>query len=169
VPVPAHALAQLLRGEAPVLVHEPTQASVAWESGRYVVRIRSKHQARQEIELEPSPDTWMLPWTRQRVRVLEVRVEQQGFELYEAKLEEHRTAKTALPRRDPEGLAPTIPPSGPECLTEVPRRLRLAVPQSGQDLIVASTEVALNPALAGDPFVQAVPRGVRLRYADCAD
>jgi hypothetical protein len=134
-----------------------------------VVRIASKHQARQEIELEPSPDTWALPWQRQRVRVLEVRVEQQGYELYEAVLAEHRTAKTAGARVDPDGLLPSVPPSGPECATEVPRRVRLLVPGSSQDLIVVSKDVALNPPLIGNPFVQTVPAGVRLRYSNCAD
>ena len=169
VPVPPHALAQLLRGEAPVLVHTPADAKLSWESGRYVVRIASKHRARQEIELEPSPDTWDLPWSRQRVRVLEVRVEQQGYELYEALLDEHRTAKTAAPRADPDGILPTIPPSGPHCLTEVPMRLRLRVPESDQVLTVVNQEVALNPPLVGEPFVQPVPRGVSLRYSSCAD
>ena len=33
VPVPPFALVQLLRGEAPVLVHEASQASIAWAPG----------------------------------------------------------------------------------------------------------------------------------------
>ena len=69
VPVPPHALAQLLRGEAPVLVHEAKAAKIAWE-GQYVIRIHSKHQAHQEIHLEPLDEDWQRPWQQQRLRVL---------------------------------------------------------------------------------------------------
>ena len=44
VPVPPFALVELLRGEAPVLVHQPSQATIAWD-GEYVIRIQSRHQA----------------------------------------------------------------------------------------------------------------------------
>ena len=39
VPMPPAALVQLLRGEAPVLVHAPSAATLNWESGEYVVRV----------------------------------------------------------------------------------------------------------------------------------
>jgi outer membrane lipoprotein-sorting protein len=168
VPVPPHALVQLLRGEAPVLVHAPEAATIAWESGRYVVRVPSKHDASERIELEPTPADWTLPWASQRVRVLSVSVEQKGFELYEALLEDHVTARTAKPRVDPDGLTADVPPSGPVCTAEVPRRLRLTVPGSDQDVIFINREVAHNPPLAGEPFRQNIPRGVSVRSSDCA-
>lgn len=168
VPVPPFALVQLLRGEAPVLVHEPSGASLAWESGRYVVRIASRHQASETIELEPSPQDWQLPWQQQRVRVLRVAVEQQGYTLYEAELDDHIAGKMATPRSDPDGLLPAVQPSGPMCRAEVPRTLRLLVPETDQDLVFVNKELTHNPPLAGEPFKQAIPRGVRVRYSACA-
>src|SRR5690606_9350872 len=43
VPVPPAVLVQLLAGEAPVLVHTPEQARIAWESEGYVVELDSLH------------------------------------------------------------------------------------------------------------------------------
>jgi len=169
VPVPPFALAQLLRGEAPVLVHEPAAARIAWEGGEYVVRIDSTRAAKEEIHLEPHPDDWARPWAEQRVRVLEVRVEQQGIDLYRAYMADHRAAQTAAPREDPDGLDPTVPPSGPACQAEVPRRLRLEVPDTDQELVLRNKEVAHNPPLIEGVFRQPVPRGVKVRYSACSD
>lgn len=169
VPVPPFALAQLLRGEAPVLVHEPAQSSLAWEGGEYVLRITSKHSATQEIHLEPHPSDWAEPWQKQRVRVLEVHVAQHGMDLYRAYLADHEAAKTAAPRKDPEGLEPTIQPSGPACNAEVPRRLRLVTPDTDQELVLRNKEIVHNPPLPEGVFRQAPPRGVRVRHSACAD
>src|SRR5438093_1160529 len=46
VPMPGHVLVSLLRGEAPVLMHQPASATVAWSrSGYYVVKIASTRNA----------------------------------------------------------------------------------------------------------------------------
>jgi hypothetical protein len=168
VPVPPFALVQLLRGEAPVLVHAPDAATISWQSGRYVVEIPSQHQARETIALEPHPDDWNKPSAEQRVRVLEVKVEQQGYTLYEALLDDHAAAATAKPRVDPDGLVPATLPSGPACNAEIPRRLRLQVPDTDQDLIFVAKEVAHNPPLGPDSFRQNIPNGVAVRYSECA-
>jgi hypothetical protein len=87
ISLPPRVLVDLLRGEAPVLVHTPAQASIGWESDRYVLRIAGKHGASQRIELEPVGADFTRPWAEQRVRVLGVEVEQQGVLLYRVGLE----------------------------------------------------------------------------------
>ncbi len=166
VPVPPFALVELLRGEAPVLVHQPSQATIAWKDP-YTIRIQSKHQATEEIQLEPVPDDWNLPWQKQRVRVVEVDVSQQGIELYRALMEDHKASHTARPIVDPEHLTPDVPPSGPVCSAAVPRRVRLEVPGTDQDLILINKEVAHNPPIVQGAFRQKVPGGVQVRYAAC--
>ncbi|HYP97822.1 MAG TPA: hypothetical protein VER96_04045 [Polyangiaceae bacterium] len=169
VPVPPAALVQLLRGEAPVLVHTPNAATIAWESGEYVVRIQSTRDATEEIHLQPLAQDYALPFGSQRVRVTEVRVMQQGVELYRAQLVGHRPAKMSAPRVDPDGLDPPIPPSGPTCQSEVPGRLRLQVPDGDQDVILENVEVSHNPPLSAQAFEQTPPGGVVVRYSPCAN
>ena len=169
VPVPPAALVQLLRGEAPVLVHQPAEASIAWEAGEYVVRIQSTRAATEEIHLVPVAQDYALPFTSQRVRVTEVRVAQQGIELYRAELVGHRPAKMSGPRLDPDGLDPPVPPSGPTCQAEVPGRLRLQVPNAGQDVILENVDVSHNPPLDPNLFHQDPPGGVSVRYSPCSE
>ncbi len=166
VPVPTFVLVQLLRGEAPVLVHEPHQATIAW-NGNYEIKIRSKHQAEELIVLEPNPDDFDKPWQQQRLRVLAVRVEQKGVPLYVAELAEHAPRKLASPWRDVDGLSPEVPPSGPACDAEVPGRVRLEVPYLGRDLVIKVKEVVQNPPLIAGGFRQNVPAGVKLSEAVC--
>ena len=169
VPVPPAALVQLLRGEAPVLVHSPAGATIAWESGEYVVRIQSTRQASEEIHLQPIEADYALPYAAQRVRLTEVRVLQQGIELYRAQLVGHRPAKMSGPRIDPDGLDAPAPPSGPSCQAEVPGRLRLEVPGGDQDVILENVDVSHNPPLDPKLFEQSPPGGVDVRYSPCAD
>jgi hypothetical protein len=169
VPVPPGALVQLLRGEAPVLVHQPAAASIAWESGEYVVRIQSTRQATEEIHLVPVAEDYALPYTAQRLRVTEVRVAQQGIEVYRAQLVGHHAAKMSGPRLDPDGLDPPSLPSGPSCQAEVPGRLRLQVPDGNQDVILENIEVFHNPPLAPGLFHQQPPGGVPVRYSPCSE
>jgi outer membrane lipoprotein-sorting protein len=169
VPMPPAALVQLLRGEAPVLVHAPTAASISWESGEYVIRIQSTRDATEEIHLKPLSEDYALPYAAQRVRVTEVRVLQQGIELYRAQLVGHHPAKMSSPRLDPDGLDPPIPPSGPKCESEVPGRLRLQVPDGDQDVILENVDVSQNPPLAPKLFEQSPPGGVDVRYSPCSE
>ena len=169
VPVPPAALVQLLRGEAPVLRHTPAAATIAWESGEYVVRIQSAHDATEEIHLQPLEQDYALPFGAQRVRVTEVRVAQQGIELYRAQLVGHHPAKMSVARVDPDGLDPPVPPSGPSCQSEVPGRLRLQVPDGNQDVILENVEVSHNPPLSAQVFQQSPPGGVDVRNSPCAN
>lgn len=171
VPVPPFALAQLLHGEAPLLVHEPGQAQIEWDSGlfsgQYLVTIASKHGATEEIELVPVPDDFEKPWQQQRVRVRSVRVEKQNVPLYVATLRGHRTVRTARVLKDPDGLSAPLSPSGPACSAEVPQSLRIEVPPSGQDIVFRNKEQWHNPPLPAGVFVQPCPAGMSCRYSSC--
>lgn len=167
VPVPPEALGELLTGQAPILVHRPEQARLEWESGAYVLRIDSEHAAAEEVHLVPRDEDWERPWQQQRLRVLEVRVVQQGLVLYEARLDEHRSASTAQPRVDPDGIEPEVPPSGPSCDAEVPRKVRFIVPGAGRDIVFMQGEVHHNPPLLQGLFQQLPAAGMRVRRSSC--
>jgi hypothetical protein len=167
IPIPPHALVQLLRGEAPVLVHAREAATIDWESGRYAIRISSKHQATEQIFLEPLPEDFGLDWSQQRVRVLEVAVSQADVVLYRAELAGHQPGRTSPPLVDAEGIDPPMPPSGPECSAQIPSRIRLEVPNSDQELILSNSEVFHNPPLSEGAFRQRPPGGVVIRSSPC--
>jgi hypothetical protein len=169
VPIPPAALVQLLSGEAPVLVHEPGAASIAWQGGAYVVVIRSKHQAEERIELEPVDSDRERPWHQQRLRVREVSVSQGGAELYRVELSEYRAVGSAAPLVDPDGLEADIPPSGPACRAEVPHHVRFTVPIAEQDVVFDHQRVEHNPPLVEGVFTQPAPDGVRLEPSTCQD
>ncbi len=168
VPIPGHALVSLLMGEAPVLVHQPAGATIAWDKGGfYRIAIESTHQATQEIHLEVRPEDVNKPWNEQRVRVTEVRVTQAGVDLYEATLGNHQAVHTAAPRVDPDGLDPTIPPSGPACDAELPWSIRMQVPHTEQDVLFQYKDAKWNPPLVANAFSQTPPGGVRTLYVTC--
>lgn len=167
VPVPPEALIQLLGGEMPILVHEPDAASLNWEDGAYVVEIRSRHDARERIVLEPLEADWERPYSEQRLRVREVTVTQGAATLYHAELDDYRVAPTAPARRDPEGIEPDLPPSGPMCRAEVPHRLRFQVPLEGRDVLFEQRSVEHNPPMLPGVFTQAQPGGTKRRPTNC--
>ena len=173
VPMPPHALVQLLRGEAPVLVHRKGSPTITWDrpwfgSGHYVITVPSRHGAVQTIHLAPHPNDWGRPWAKQRVWVLSVEVEQRGHELYRAELSGHRPSKTAPPLVDPDFPGVAQPPSGPACAADVPGRLRFEVPASDQYLVVNNRKVVHNPPLVSGSYEQPVPPGVTIRKARCS-
>ncbi len=174
VNVPPSVLVQLLRGEAPVLVHEPTDAAVAWErglfgGGRYRVDIAGRHQATECIRVVPAPEDWALPWQRQRLWVTSVEVRQADYLLYRATLDDHAVAATSGPMKDPDGIGHDIPPSGPPCRAPVPRRLRFEVLEGQKDMALRITKVVHNPPVAPGRFTQPVPSGVAVRDSYCSN
>lgn len=168
VSLPPAVLVDLLRGDAPVLVHEPRAATIRWESDRYVVQVTSTHGAVERVELEPPLEDFGRPWSEQRARLLGVEVAQQGVSLYKVALSDHAPARTAPPRVDPDGLEPPLPPSGPACTAELPRRIHIEVSGEGHDLLLALSEVFHNPPLAAGTFSQEKPSGVRSEFSACA-
>jgi hypothetical protein len=170
VPVPGHVMVDLLRGEAPVLKHVPLGTTIAWDThGWWVLRIPSTRQAVEEIHLAPRPEDWTRPWEQQRMRVLDVRVEQQGYVLYHAELSDHAGAPTAGPREDPDNLEPPTPPSGPVCDAEIPRRIHVEVPDPEADVRFSYQQLSWNPPLPEGTFDQPVPPGVRIEHVTCDD
>jgi hypothetical protein len=167
VPVPPEALGALLTGLAPILVHQPAQARLSWEDGSYVLRIDSEYQADELVRLLPREEDWQRPWQEQRLRVTEVRVSQRHLVLYEVALSEHRQAHSAPPRVDPDGIEPDVPPSGPVCDAELPRRLRFQIPGAGRDIVFEQSEVVHNPPLTPELFRQQPSAGVRIRHSSC--
>jgi hypothetical protein len=168
VPVPGHALVSLLRGEAPLLAHEAQGASIAWDTkGFYRVLLRGKQDAVEEVELAVRPDDFARPFVEQRLRVVRVSVEQRGASLYEAELAHHEPAHTAPARVDEDGLEPPIPPIGGACDAELPRSIRVRVPNTDQDVLIQYKEAAWNPPLVAGTFTQPVPDGVRQAFVDC--
>jgi hypothetical protein len=168
VPLEAHALVSLLAGQAPLLVHQDAQLQMEWSAdGYYVIRIPSTRGASEEVHIAPNPADVGQPWSQQRLRVLDVRVAQQGIELYHASMEAHEQTSTAPPQVDPDGLEPPIPPSGPACSVDVPRKIHIEVKESNQDVIFRYDSVKLNPPLPPGVFTQTAPAGVERVRVDC--
>ncbi|MEY4549309.1 MAG: hypothetical protein RL685_5504 [Pseudomonadota bacterium] len=168
VPIPPAALGELMTGLAPILVHQPEQATLTWDDGSYRLQIQSEVQATEEVRLLPRDEDWQRPWQEQQLRVIQVKVSQQGLVLYEASLEEHRVAQQAAARVDPDGIEPDVPPSGPACQAEVPRRIRFQVPGSGRDIVFLQSEVHHNPPILAGLFEQAPAGGLVVRRSACA-
>jgi hypothetical protein len=170
VTVPGHVLVDLVRGEAPVLKHEGTATTIAWDPhGWWTLGIPSTRGAREEIHLAPRPDDWNKPWNQQRMRVLDVRVVQEGYVLYHAELDDHAAGPTAGPREDPDNLEPPIPPSGPACDAEAPKRIHLQVEVPESDVRISYQQFTWNPPLPEGTFVQRPPPGMRVEPVTCTD
>lgn len=168
VAMPGHVLVSLLRGDAPVLKHDASAASITWDrSGYYVVKIAGANQTEEELQLEPHPSDVALPWNKQRMRVKRVRVQQEGIVLYDAELDDHKPAATAKERVDPDGIDPPIPPSGPMCSAEVPRRIHVKVPGTESDVRFRYDDVSWNPPLVEGLFTQPVPGGLEIVRVTC--
>jgi hypothetical protein len=168
VAVPPDAFVGLLHGEAPVLRHAAEGAAISWSPrGYWVLSIAGAHDAREEIHLAPRPDDWQRPWAEQRMRVLDVRVEQQQFVLYHAELSDHATAATASAREDPDGLAPPIPPIGPRCDAEIPRKIHLEVPAPDTDVRFEYEGLFWNPPLLEGTFEQPPTAGLTVEEVNC--
>ncbi len=168
VPLEAHALVSLLGGQAPLLVHQDAQLQMEWSGdGYYVIRIPSTRGATEELHIAPSLADIGQPWSSQRLRVLDVRVVQQGIELYHASMDAHEWTSTAAPQIDPDGLEAPIAPSGPPCSVEVPRKIQIEVKESDQDVLFRYESVKLNPPHPAGVFTQTAPDGVEHVRVEC--
>lgn len=170
VPMPGHVLVSLLRGETPVLKHAASAETMTWsKSGYYVIKLQGADATEQEIHIAPHPSDFGLPWDKQRMRILDVEVKQQGVVLYHAELDDHRPAAMAGPRVDPDNIDPPIPPSGPACQAELPRRIHVEVPALKQDVQFRYDEVKWNPAIYDGLFTQPVSGGLQVQRVTCED
>lgn len=168
VPIPGFALAQLLRGQPPILKHEGAAATVAWSgSGYYVVRVKSTRDASEEIHIAPHPEDFAKPWSEQRMRLVGVSVSQGGSVLYDAELKRHAPAESGKPRIDPDGIDPPIPTSGPACNAEIPRDIQVKVPGQGVQVVFRYDSVVWNPPLPDGTFTQPEPPGMPVVPVTC--
>jgi hypothetical protein len=170
VPVPGHVLVDLLRGQAPILRHElrGPALTITWNTqGYWILTIVAANEAREEIHMAPRPEDWARPWQLQQMRVLDVRVQQQGYVLYHAELSDHSPAPMATPREDPDGLAPPIPPSGPNCTAEVPRKIHIEVADAESDMRVLYQQVMWNPPVPEGTFGTSILPGMAVEPVTC--
>jgi hypothetical protein len=169
VPLPGHVMVDLLRGQAPVLKHD-TVGTIVWSTkGYYVVDIEGTRDAREELHLAPRPDDVGKPWDAQRMRLLDVQVWQKGELLYHADLEDHAAAPMSGPLVDSAGLDPTLPPSGPTCEAEVPRRIHMEVPALSEDVMFRYDSFTWNPPLPAGTFVQPPRDGMPIVPVTCPE
>ena len=171
VPVPGHVLVTLLRGEAPLLVHDAGASTIAWDAGDgyYRIAIPSRHDAHEEVRLAVHPDDFDKPWNEQRVRVVGVTTTHKDVILYDADIRNHEPSHTAPPRVDPDGLDDDIPPSGGLCDIEVPRSIRIEIPNTEDDVIFQYKSVDLNPPIPESAFYQPVAAGTQVVLVQCDD
>jgi outer membrane lipoprotein-sorting protein len=170
VPVPGHALVALLRGEAPVLVHQPQDATIAWDGhGFYRIAIASTREATEEIHLEVRPSDVDKPWAEQRVRVTDVVVTQRGVELYHADMRNFEHVGTSGPRVDPDGIDPPLPAIGPVCDAELPHSIRMRVANTEEDVVFQYKDASWNPPVVPHAFEQTPPPAARAVFVTCAD
>ena len=164
VPVPGHVLVDLLRGEAPVLKHDAGGATIAWDPhGWWALTIPSTRDAHEEIHLAPRPEDWNQPWEQQRMRVLDVRVVQQGYVLYHAELSDHaQRAHRGAARGPGQPRAAHRPRAGPVCDAEVPRKIHVEVPVPEAGRALQLPAARLEPAAAR----RHVPQGPRRAQED---
>jgi len=173
VPIPGHVLVDLLRGEAPVLQHESGATSIAWDPhGYWALTVEGtagagRYATREDIRLVPRPEDWNLAWQSQRMRVLDVRVSEVGFELYHAELSGHAPAPTAGPRIDPDNLEPPLPPSGPPCDAEIPRKIHVEVPAPESDVRFLYQDLSWNPPLVDSTFDPPASAGMPVEPVSC--
>lgn len=167
VPVPPEVLVQLLTGVPPVLAHAPEDEQISWDDGAYVVDVKGDNATTQRLVFELVPADHEKPYAQQRLRLREVFVSQAGVELYRAELRDYEPTKMAEARIDPDGLEPPIPPSGPACAAEIPRRIRFEIPISSRDVVFEQRDAEHNPPLLADAFRQEKPPGVRRETSVC--
>lgn len=171
VPIPGHVLVGFLRGDAPVLKHDPARTTIEWrKKGFYVVNLFAPNGIHEEeIHITPAPEDLDKPWQEQRMRVLDVVMKQSGGVLYHAELDGHATAPMAKDRVDEAGIDDPIPPSGPQCTAELPRRIHLEVPGSDEDVLFRYDQVTWNPPLPEGIFVQPPSQGLPIVPVECKD
>jgi hypothetical protein len=167
VPLPAPVLIDILRGQAPVLKHTGAGGVVWSTKGYYVVTIAGTRDATEELHLAPRADDVNKPWDQQRMRLLDVLVHQRGELLYHAELDGHLPAAMSTALVDPDNLAPPLPPSGPSCEAEVPRRIHVEVPSLGEDVIFRYDKITWNPPLPDGTFVQPPRDGMPIVPITC--
>lgn len=158
-------LVQLLRGEAPLLAG-PVTRRVTWDDGGfYRVNGVAADGSEEEFHLALFARQGDTMPGAQRVFLTYWRLEQEGRVRFEVELSRHQSLSTAPPREDPDGLDPSIPPSGGKCHAVVPHTLRLIAPDEGADVVLNIASGMHNPPIVPGAFRQVVPEGVQVLQA----
>jgi hypothetical protein len=171
VPLPSTELVPMLWGMRPKIDGPIACDGLSWSSdGYYRVMLREQGKPlAHELDLAPSPDDWSKPWSEQRVRLVGVIGWEGEKLLYRVTMGDHAPTRTADPLVDPEGLSPSIPPSGPQVVVDVPRKIHVEVPDKGSDVVFKYEDATVNPPLVPNAFHLNVRPGVPVDYADCED
>jgi hypothetical protein len=170
VPLPSKELVPMLWGMRPHLDGVISCDSIAWSTdGHYVVMLGGSGAPAlsHELHVAPWPSDWDKPYAQQRLRLLGVRAWNKDTLVYKVTMKDHEATRTAKPIIDAEGISPEVPPSGPQVEVEVPRTIRVEVPDKGSDVIFKYSEAALNPPLVPHAFQLVLRPGVPVEEANC--
>jgi hypothetical protein len=94
-------------------------------------------------------------------------VRQAGVDLYHADLRGFEHADTATARVDPDGIDPPVPPIGPVCGADLPRSIRMRVPNTDQDVIFQYKTAKWNPPIIPGAFEQKPSPGAVPVFVSC--
>jgi outer membrane biogenesis lipoprotein LolB len=170
VPVPPLALVETLRGRPATIVHESARLSYRTPflgAPHYQVELVGAHETRQIVRIGVHPDDFALPLTAQRLRYLGSEVWQADEMSYSVALSQFERAalRPSGPSEDP--LEQPLPPSGPACEAELPRRIKFVVPGTGYEVTFDHKEQWHNPPLPEAAFRLDVPSGVESIFSNC--
>jgi hypothetical protein len=170
VPVPAAALVETLRGRPATIVHGSAALELVTPflgTPHYQVDLVGPSDTRQIVRIGVHPDDLLAPLAKQRLRYLGGEVWQAGEMSYSVALSQfqQRGLKPRPVSEDP--LDRPLPPSGPACEAELPRRIKFVVPETGYEVTFDHTEQWHNPPLPESAFRLELPSGVESIRSDC--
>jgi hypothetical protein len=149
VPLSAADTARFLLGGTPVVALGTAEMRSS-DSGAYLLVLRSPDGQRQELDLAVYPADLQLPPERQRLYLLR-------SELFSAS--GARIWRVTYDEVEPLG-------SGPTALL-MPRKVRIEQAASNSDTLVHFKDIALNPQIPDDVFVQSARAGMSEEEVSC--
>ncbi len=171
VPLPLEELVPMLWGMRPHLEGPIQCDSIEWADGHYRLMMSRKTPGAlsHELHVTPYPADWDKPWAQQRLRLLGVYAWSSDSSLvYRVTMKDHQATSTAKPISDPDGLNPDVAPSGPVVSdVELPRTIRVEVPNKKSDVIFKYTEAFVNPPLIDNAFSLVLKEGVPVEESIC--
>jgi outer membrane biogenesis lipoprotein LolB len=170
VPVPPAALVETLRGRPATIVHESAALRFVTPflgAPHYQVELQGPSETRQIVRIAVHPDDVLEPLAEQRLRYLGSEVWQAGEMSYSVALSQFQVAGLRPRAMSEDPLEPPLPPSGPACQAELPRRIKFVVPATGYEVTFDHTEQWHNPPLPEAAFRLDVPSGVESIFSNC--
>jgi hypothetical protein len=149
VPLSAADTARFLLGGTP-LVNAARRELKQRDDGSYTLTLRAASGVRQELDLAVYPADMQKPAEQQRLYLLRSELfASSGQRIWRVTYEE-----------------PVPVGQGPDALL-MPRRVRVEQPASGSDTLVHFKDVAKNPRIPDDAFVQTPRPGMTVEEASC--